>query len=158
MKLKYAIFAGTLFATVIIDQLLKSYIRSMMALHDSITVIPGFFNITYGTNPGAAFGFLAKAPPAFRTLFLILVSIVAIVLILYFIVKNKATDNLLTLSLSFIMGGAIGNLVDRVRAGEVTDFLDFSLASYHWPAFNMADSFISIGAVILIYEIFKRRG
>lgn len=158
MKSKYALFAGTLFATVIIDQLVKSYIRSTMALHESVSVIPGFFSITHGTNPGAAFGFLAKAPPPFRTFFLVIVSIVAIALILYFIVKNKATDNLLTLSLSLIMGGAVGNLIDRVRAGEVTDFLDFSIASYHWPAFNMADSFISVGAVILIYEIFKRRG
>ena len=157
MKTKYIIFFVTLTAVVLLDQFLKAYIGATMNIHESIPVIEGFFNITHVRNPGAAFGFLSNAAPEFRSLFLITVSMIAIVLILYFISKNTAKEMLLTFSLSLILGGALGNLIDRIRFGEVTDFLDFYISSYHWPAFNVADSAISLGAIVLVIEIFKRR-
>jgi signal peptidase II len=128
-----------------------------MNLHESIPVIEGYFNITYVKNPGAAFGFLSNASPQFRSLFLISVTVIAIVLILYFISKNTSKEVFLTFSLSLILGGAVGNLIDRIRFGAVTDFLDFYISSYHWPAFNVADSAISLGALVLVVEVFRRR-
>ena len=157
MKTKYIIFFVTLAAVVLLDQFLKAYIGATMNLHESIPVIDGYFNITYVKNPGAAFGFLANSAPEFRSLFLITVTVIAIVLILYFISKNTAKEIFLTFSLSLILGGAVGNLIDRIRFGEVTDYLDFYISSYHWPAFNVADTAISLGALVLIVEIFRRR-
>ncbi len=157
MKTKYIIFFVTLAAVVLLDQFLKAYIGATMNLHESIPVIDGYFNITYVKNPGAAFGFLANSAPEFRSLFLITVTVIAIVLILYFISKNTAKEVLLTFSLSLILGGAVGNLIDRIRFGEVTDYLDFYISSYPWPAFNVADSAISLGAIVLVVEIFRRR-
>ncbi len=157
MKTKYIIFFVTLAAVVLLDQFLKAYIGATMNLHESIPVIDGYLNITYVKNPGAAFGFLANSAPEFRSLFLITVTVIAIVLILYFISKNAAREVLLTFSLSLILGGAVGNLIDRIRFGEVTDYLDFYISSYHWPAFNVADSAISLGAIVLVVEIFRRR-
>jgi len=157
VKTKYIIFFVTLTAIVLLDQFLKAYIGATMNLHESIPIIEGYFNITYVKNPGAAFGFLANSAPEFRSLFLISVTVIAIVLILYFISKNTAKEVFLTFSLSLILGGAVGNLIDRIRFGEVTDYLDFYISSYHWPAFNVADSAISLGALVLVVEIFRRR-
>lgn len=157
MKTKYGIFFITLATVVLLDQFLKAYIGATMNLHESIPVIEGYFNITYVKNPGAAFGFLANAAPEFRSLFLITVTVIAVVLILYFISKNTAKEMFLTFSLSLILGGAVGNLIDRIRFGEVTDFLDVYISSHHWPAFNIADSAISLGAIVLVIEIFRRR-
>ena len=139
-----------------LDQISKMYVSSVMSLHTSYPVIDGFFNITCVRNPGAAFGFLADAAPMFRSLFLIIVSAAAIVMILWFLAKNKSAGMLLTFALSLILGGAVGNLLDRIRFGSVVDFLDFYIASWHWPAFNVADSAISVGAVLLIVEMLRR--
>jgi signal peptidase II len=157
VKTKYIIFFVTFAAIVLLDQFLKAYIVATMRLHESIPVIEGYFNITYVKNPGAAFGFLSNASPQFRSLFLISVTVIAIVLILYFISKNTSKEVFLTFSLSLILGGAVGNLIDRIRFGAVTDFLDFYISSYHWPAFNVADSAISLGALVLVVEVFRRR-
>jgi len=157
MKTKYFVFFVTLLAVVLLDQFLKLYISSHFLPYESVGVIPGFLDLTHVKNPGAAFGFLADAPPVFRSFFLIIVTLIAMILILYFIAKGSEREVLLTFSLSLIMGGALGNLIDRVRYGEVIDFLDFYFASYHWPAFNVADTAITIGALLLLYEIFRRR-
>jgi len=153
---KHGLFFVTLLLVVGLDQISKMYVSSVMSLHASHPVIDGFFNITYVRNPGAAFGFLSNAAPVFRSLFLIAVSAAAVVMILYFLAKNRSAAMLLTFSLSLIVGGAVGNLIDRIRFGNVVDFLDFYVASYHWPAFNAADSAISVGAVLLILQMFKR--
>jgi len=157
MKAKYTVFFLTLAAVILVDQFTKIYVNATMSLGQSIPVIDGLFNITFVKNPGAAFGFLAEASPLFRSFFLIAVTVIAIILILYFVAKNSAAELLLTFSLSLIMGGALGNLVDRVRYGEVIDYLDFYIGSFHWPAFNAADTAITLGALLLLYEIFKRR-
>ncbi len=141
-----------------LDQITKFYISSSMSLHDSFPVIDGLFNITYVRNTGAAFGFLAKASPMIRCTFLIAVTVAVILLIIYYIWKVRDEEKLFIFPLSLILGGAVGNLIDRVRFGDVIDFLDFYIGSYHWPAFNVADSAISIGAIILIFEVLKGKG
>lgn len=128
-----------------------------MRLHESFAVIDGFFNITSVRNPGAAFGFLAGAPPLFRAVFFIAVTVGAIVLILYYLRISMIDDYPIILSLSLIFSGAAGNLIDRVRFGEVVDFLDVYAGSYHWPAFNVADSAITVGATVMIFAILRRR-
>lgn len=154
---KYVIFLLTAPVLIVIDQITKVYIDSTMTLHDSLPVIPGFFNITYVRNPGAAFGFLAGASPLFRSIFFLGISAVAIGCIFYYIKKSRDDEPFLILALSLILSGAVGNFIDRARFGEVIDFLDVYIGSHHWPAFNVADSAISIGAVILIIEMFRRR-
>jgi len=154
---KHGVFFITLLLVVGLDQISKIYISSVMSLHASYPVIDGFFNITYVRNPGAAFGLFANATPMFRSLFLIVVSAAAIVMILWFLAKNKSAGMFLTFALSLILGGAVGNLLDRIRFGDVVDFLDFYIASCHWPAFNLADSAISVGAVLLIMELFRKK-
>ena len=142
---------------IFLDQITKIYINSNILIHDSFSVIGGLFNITHIRNTGAAFGFLAKVSPMFRFIFLIAVTVAAILLIIYYFWKTGGERMLLNISLSLILGGAVGNLIDRVRLGEVIDFLDFYIGAYHWPAFNVADSAISAGAIILIFEVLKRR-
>lgn len=155
LKKKYIIFFATVAPMVLLDFLTKAYISSTMFLHESFPVIEGFFNITYVRNPGAAFSFLADAPAAFRSIFFVTVTSLAILCILYYIAKDKFEDPLMTFGLSLIMSGAVGNLIDRVRLGEVVDFIDVYVGSYHWPAFNVADSAITMGAFLLLLEIFR---
>ena len=157
MRKSYGIFFITLAVIAGLDQLTKWYIASTMSLYASYPVIDGFFNITYIRNPGAAFGFLVNAAPLFRSVFLIVVSTAAIVMILWFLARNRSAGGLLVTSLSLITGGAAGNLIDRVRFGNVVDFLDVYIGAWHWPAFNVADSAISIGAVLLVVEMFRRK-
>lgn len=138
---------------VILDLITKAYIATTMLLHESFVIVEGLFNITYVRNPGAAFGFLAGASPGFRSIFFLLVTIVVIVMILYYIGKSKTEEVLETFALSLIISGALGNLIDRVRFGEVIDFIDLYIGAHHWPAFNVADSAISIGAVIMVLNL-----
>lgn len=153
MNRKYFILILTTVVIVLLDILTKAYITSNLFLHESVGVIDGFFNITYVRNPGAAFGFLAGASPVFRSLFFGAITVAVIILIVYYIVKNKAGTSLESFSLSLILSGALGNLIDRVRFGEVIDFLDVYIGSHHWPAFNVADSAITVGAVLMIADL-----
>ena len=155
MKRHHLLFVMTVLVIVVLDQISKVYIDTHMTLHDSIPVVQGFFNITYVRNPGAAFGFLADSTPLVRAFFLIGVSIFASGLIVYYVMKMKTEDILLTYGMSLIMGGAVGNLIDRVRLGEVIDFLDVYWKTYHWPAFNVADSLICVGVGLLALDMFR---
>ncbi len=157
MRKRYSFTFAVVACVVLLDQVTKIFISSNMSLYESFPVIDGLFNITYIRNTGAAFGFLADASPAFRSFFLIGVTIAVILLIMFYICKIKAEEKFFTFPLSLILGGAVGNLIDRLRSGDVIDFLDFYIRSYHWPAFNIADSAISIGAIILIFEVFKKK-
>jgi signal peptidase II len=142
---------------VFLDQATKAWVVASMNLHDSHAVIKGLFNITYIRNPGAAFGFLAGASPLFRYVFFIAVTVGAILLIIYYLRITKMEDLGLVSALALIFAGAVGNLIDRARFGEVVDFLDFYIGKYHWPAFNAADSAITIGAVIMAVIMFRRQ-
>lgn len=157
MNKKNGIFLAIAILVVLLDQATKAWIIAAMRLHDSYAVINGFFNITSVRNPGAAFGFLAGAPPFFRTVFFIGITIGAILLILYYLRVSLIDDYPLIISLALIFAGAAGNLIDRVRFGEVVDFLDVYLGNYHWPAFNVADSAITVGAFVMIVAMFRRR-
>ena len=156
LKKKYFILLATVAAVVLLDFITKAYIDSNMSLHESIVVIGGLLNITYVRNPGAAFSFLASASPGFRSVFFLTVTILSIVLVLYYIVKSKTEEPLMIFALSLILSGALGNFIDRVRIGEVIDFIDVHLGAYHWPAFNVADSAITVGACIMLFAVFKR--
>jgi len=154
---KYAIFFLTVITVTLLDQFTKAFIHATMSLHSSWVVIAGFLNITYVRNPGAAFGFLAHTAPWFRSIFFVLVTLLAIGMILYYLVKSRADQPGLIFALSLILSGALGNLIDRLRLGEVIDFIDVYWSTYHWPAFNVADAAISIGAMIMILEMVKQR-
>lgn len=139
--------------SLLIDQLTKIYIDRAMDLHQSIAVIRGLFSITYVRNKGAAFGFLANT--SYRLPFFIFVSIVAVGVILFAYRKLRGDQKLAQVSLAMILSGAVGNLIDRVRLGEVIDFLDVYWKSYHWPAFNIADSAICVGVFLLAMDMLK---
>ncbi len=154
MKRNIIIFILGAAAVIALDQLTKTAISSRFLMHESYTVINGFFNLVYVMNPGAAFGFLANASATFRSIFFIGITCLAMVLIIYYLIKAQHRRNVISvISLTLIFGGAVGNLIDRIRFGEVVDFLDFYISTYHWPAFNVADSAISIGAALMIWEI-----
>ena len=158
MSVKWKLVTGWLVIIIILDQLTKAVIDRTMTLHGSIPIIDGLFSLTYVRNTGAAFGIFAGSHQAFRQPFLILVSVLAIGFILMMLKRLRERETGLATALAFILGGAIGNLVDRVLHGEVIDFLDFYWSSYHWPAFNLADSFITVGVSITLYFLMKAKG
>jgi signal peptidase II len=151
MKNKYVWFSAITAAIIVLDQLTKYAVVQRFRLHESVRVIPGFFDLTYVRNPGAAFGFLAGVPGVWRTIFFITVSIVALAVILALVRQTR--DRLSLIAFALIGGGAVGNLIDRVRFGEVVDFIDWFYRTYHWPTFNIADSAISIGVGLLAIDM-----
>ena len=157
MRKNIVLFIFGAIAVIVLDQITKAVITEKLFMYGSYKVIDGFFSLVYVMNPGAAFGFLAGAPEIFRYLFFISVTVLAILLIIYYILKSKSQDVLMVISLTLIFGGAVGNLIDRIRFGAVVDFLDFYIGAWHWPAFNAADSAISIGAVLMIWEMLVSR-
>lgn len=140
-------------AILLLDQASKQVIIRTFRLGQSIPVIPGFFDIVYVLNPGAAFGFLATLSEQVRNPFFILISIVAVALIIFYHARYLRSHRLASVALGLILGGAIGNLMDRLRHGVVVDFLDIHVYQYHWPAFNVADSAISIGVSLMILDM-----
>jgi len=152
MKFRYLILLAVSVIVLVVDQATKIYVDRTMALHSSITVIDGFFNITYLRNKGAAFGILANS--SFRLPFFILVSTLAVCVIVFVIKRLREDQKLAAVSLSLIFSGALGNLIDRVRLGEVIDFLDAHWYHHHWPAFNVADSAICVGVFLLAIDMF----
>jgi len=141
-------------AVFLLDQGAKWLVAGSMRVGEARSVVPGFFNLTHLHNRGAAFGLFADSDsPAVRAL-LIAFSLAALALVFYLLwlgVSSRWTG----WGLGLILGGALGNLLDRVRAGRVVDFLDFHLAGYHWPAFNLADSAVVIGALLLMVEVLR---
>lgn len=151
MKNRYAILAAVTIVVLVIDQATKLYIDRTMQIYQSIPVINGLFSITYMRNKGAAFSFLSGFD--YRIPFFILISLVAVVAILVAYRKLRDDQRFAALSLSLILSGAVGNLIDRVRLGEVIDFLDVFWKSHHWPAFNVADSAICVGVALLALDM-----
>ena len=158
MNAKTKLVLAWLAVIVVIDQLTKFIVDHTMPLYHSIPVIDHFFNLTYIRNTGAAFGILAGSTAAFRLPFLMIFSLLAIGFIIVMLRRLPERETGLITALAFILGGAIGNLIDRFAYGEVIDFLDFYWANYHWPAFNVADSFITIGVTITVYYLVKAKG
>lgn len=152
-KRKYLILILVTAAVIIFDQISKSLIVQKFRLGDSSPVISDFFSLTYIRNTGAAFGILAHADPIFRVPFFIIVPMVALFAIAYIFRKIPDQDVKLSVALSLVIGGAIGNLIDRVVLGFVVDFLDFFWKGYHFPAFNVADSAICVGVGFLMLDL-----
>ena len=154
---KYYLLLAVATLVVIIDQVSKYIIVAHIGLYESITVIPGFFNIVHVQNPGAAFGLFAQQAPMIRNIVLIGASVIAMGVIFYLFYQTPATYPLLSAGFALILGGAAGNMIDRLRWGKVVDFLDLYIGSFHWPAFNVADSAISVGMVVFAYYVIFRK-
>ena len=138
---------------VLLDQLAKLLVVRSMRLGQNIPIVSGFFDLTFVLNPGAAFSLFATLPEWVRNPFFILISIGAAVLIVAYRSRYLRENRLASVSLALILGGAIGNLIDRLRYGVVVDFLDAHINQYHWPIFNVADSAISVGVTLLLLEM-----
>ncbi|MCF8067478.1 MAG: signal peptidase II [Desulfobacterales bacterium] len=157
MKDKYLKLAGIAGLLIVLDQVTKAAVLIKMPLYHSIEMIPGFFNLVHVRNPGGAFSFFAGQSSFLRLVFFKVVSIAVVVMLIYTYRKIPKTHPLLSISFALIIGGATGNLIDRFRFGSVIDFLDFYLGSMHWPAFNIADSGITIGIFILIWHLLFKK-
>jgi signal peptidase II len=159
MSPKLKAFLGALAITLPLDQISKIWISNALSYSDRITVIEGFFYITHVRNPGAAFGMLTETSADIRTPFFIGVSLLAVAIIISFQRRLAPGDRHAALVLGLILGGALGNLIDRIFRGEVVDFLHFRLwAGYSWPDFNLADSFIVVGVALLLLELLATEG
>ncbi|MBI2677511.1 MAG: lipoprotein signal peptidase [Candidatus Koribacter versatilis] len=149
----------TAVAVLVLDRVTKWLVEQRIELHDTIQVIPDFFRLTHVQNRGAAFGLFAESPSEWKVAVLVMFSLVALVVVSALLWRNSHTLTMTGSALALILGGAIGNLWDRLLSGHVVDFLDFYVDGHHWPAFNVADSAIVIGAVLLVAEIlFKPAG
>jgi signal peptidase II len=150
---RWAIFSIITVVGLIADQATKLYVDKVMALYQTIPVIDGLFNIFYIRNKGAAFSFLSNA--TWRIPFFVTVSLVASIAIVVGIQKLREDQKLAQISMAMIFTGAVGNLIDRLRLGEVIDFLDVYWKTHHWPAFNVADSLICVGVALLAMDMFR---
>jgi signal peptidase II len=146
---------GIAAVVLLLDQMTKWLIVKWLPLYTVIVVIPHVFSITHVFNRGAAFSMFDKGASRATTLALVFFSLVVIVVLLRILWRSIEGTNAMTFALSLILGGAIGNLVDRVRTGSVVDFLSFSIGRYHWPDFNLADSAIVIGSMLLIIDVLR---
>ena len=155
--LRRSVWALLTLAVVAGDQASKHQIRLTMALHDSVSIVPGLFSLTHVANRGALFGMLRDLPDPWRSMLFTLVPLGAIALIIYFQLRTPLGDAAAHTGLALILGGALGNLADRVRLGYVTDFLDVYLSDHHWPAFNVADSSICVGVSLLVLSLLLAR-
>ncbi len=149
---KYHILIAGLIVTL--DRMTKWLVAQRITLHDSVDVIPGLFRLTHVQNQGAAFGLFSDSPSEWKVAMLILFSVAALAVVTALLWRNGDALNATAIALSLVFGGALGNLWDRVANGRVVDFLDFYVGSHHWPAFNIADSAIVVGALLLLSEIF----
>ena len=148
--LKYLLITSLV---IFFDQVSKWLMMSWLSLYETVVIMP-YFNLTMAHNEGAAFSFLAQAGGWQRWFFIGLALLISVVLFVW-LAKLKPTEKLEAISLSLILGGAIGNVIDRISYGYVVDFIDLYIGHNHWPVFNIADSAICIGAILLIADSFK---
>lgn len=158
MKHYYYLFTIPALAVIVLDQVSKYIIARTIPVYGSVTVIDTFFNLVHVRNRGMAFGLLNKPDIGLLFYLTVVASIGAVALLIYWAIRLKNDDRKTALGLSLILGGAIGNMVDRLRFREVIDFLDFYIGSYHWPSFNLADSAITIGILWLALNIIMAQG
>ena len=142
--------AGTV---LVLDQVTKFIVRPRFALHESVTVIPGFFDLTRVHNEGAAFGLLNTADFPFKTVVMALVAVAALAGLALYAATLQPDQQLTRVGLAFVMGGAAGNLIDRVAYGYVLDFFDFYVGDWHFWAFNIADAAITLGVALMILDL-----
>jgi len=156
VKRKYWVLLIVCFWILFVDQWTKYAVQQRLALYQKVEVIHGFFNLVHVRNTGGAFGIFGGEKGGLGSFLFVGVSLIAIGTILFLFIRLKEDEKTLSLSLSLVMSGAIGNLIDRLLYGEVVDFLDFYLSSYHWPAFNIADSVICLGIGLIALELLRR--
>ena len=147
------IYAAIALLVFVGDQSTKAIVESSIPERQVIPVIPGLFNITHVKNEGAAFGLFADSPAPWKTVLLIVISAALLATVVGVVWKTRRLQWEAGVGLSLILGGALSNLVDRIRMGRVVDFLDFYIRSYHWYTFNLADSAIVVGAGFLILQV-----
>ncbi len=146
-------------AVFIVDRITKWIVQTRVSFWDNLTVIPGFFSIVHAENPGAAFGIFADSAGIWRTVLLIgLAAAVMILIVMQLWKQNRIPDHWTSrVGLSLVLGGALGNVFDRALAGTVTDFFEFYYREYQFPAFNVADSAITVGACLLLVSMWRSR-
>jgi len=147
---------GPAIGVILADQISKALITGALRLHESVPVIKGWFNLVHVRNRGMAFGLLNRSYPDAAFWCLVGASCLAVALIVFWFFRLKVTERRMTLGLSLILGGAIGNIVDRIRFREVIDFIDVFWGPYHWPAFNVADAAITVGTFGVALSLFLR--
>ena len=140
---------------ILLDQVSKLLILHFLPLFSAMEIIPGFFNLVHVRNTGAAFSILAGVNSVWRQSLFVGLTIVVVGILLFAYGKLRPEDRWTRTAYALITGGALGNLVDRLRLGEVVDFLDCYVGAYHWPAFNLADSAISVGALMLVISVLR---
>jgi signal peptidase II len=155
MGRKLAILFPILLLVVGLDQGTKVWVVQGMPLGGQIPIIPGIFNLVHVRNRGAAFGLLGSMSMDFTRIFFAVTTILVIALVAYLWWRTPPGHWRAATGYSLILAGAVGNLIDRLRLGEVIDFLDFHYGPYHWPAFNVADSMVCVGAAFLVWVIFQ---
>jgi signal peptidase II len=142
-------------AVVLLDQVTKALVDEFMMLHESRTIVEGLFRFTYVQNRGAAFGILSEAGLPYQSLLFSVISLLALLAIALYAWRMPVQSRLPQTALALVMGGAIGNLFDRARLGYVIDYVDMYWGPHHWPAFNVADSAITVGVVLLVLDILR---
>jgi len=160
--LKRTLLLWPVLAVLALDQATKYLIATRLPLYETKPVISGFFNLVHIRNKGMAFGILNRPGMDWGSLLLLGATLGAVGLMIFWFYRLKSEERGIVFPLSLILGGAVGNLVDRIRLGEVIDFLDVYIGSYHWPAFNVADSAITVGTLwlagsLLFHPAFKRK-
>src|SRR5215471_5303023 len=151
-RLPYALLVV---AVLIVDRWTKLLIQKRFELNESVSVIDGLFNITYVRNTGVAFGIFSSINSPAKSILLSLFTAIAAVLVVVYSIRSPVRNRLLQVALGFILGGALGNLYDRISYGYVVDFIEVYFRGYHWPSFNVADTAISTGVVLLAFEIIR---
>ena len=153
MKRDYLLFTLSALIVVLLDQVSKWFMVAQLEPYQAHSVIPGFFDLVLVKNKGMAFGILGQSRSHVAAYLLMGATLAAILVIVVFFWRARRDQKWLTVGLALILGGAVGNLVDRIRLGFVIDFLDFSIKGYHWPAFNLADSAVTMGTLWLLLNL-----
>jgi signal peptidase II len=151
-----ALYACVSISTLGLDQLTKELITANMAIYSTVTIVPGLFHLTLVTNRGGLFGLFHSMSDPFRSILFTVVPALAIAVILVFQYRTSLSDVVAQTGLALILGGALGNLTDRIRLGYVIDFLDVFVGEHHWPAFNLADSVICVGVSLLLIDLLRK--
>ena len=149
---KFVIVIVSIILVLVSDQLTKQLILESFQTGESREILGNFFNLVLVFNKGAAFGFLSGVSDGLRQIILGATTVFALGTVIYLLVYDYFEDRIARMALGMIIGGAVGNIIDRVRLGQVVDFLDFYYGNYHWPAFNVADSAICVGVFILLFR------
>jgi signal peptidase II len=156
VKKKYLLIVCPTVAVLLLDQITKWVVLRTLDVHQAVTLVSGFLNLVHVRNRGMAFGFLNRPGSNLSFYFLVGATVVAIILLVFWALKLKREEYRILPGLSLILGGALGNLIDRFRLHAVIDFLDIHLGQYHWPAFNVADSAITVGTIWVALNLLFR--